>query len=169
MINTLWKNETLKEMLIGILLGGVILIGCFFMFSKTPVYYSVGLLFGIAGAVFMACHMAITIEDAVLLNEKDAISYIRKMTYIRYGVACILVVLVGVTNIGSAVFSVFGLLLLKMGAYMQPLVHRILKGKEDNFFTAEENQVIMEEAQSNLSSDSDNDSDNTIIKTQGGE
>ena len=166
---TLRENKTLQEMLAGIGAAGILAVILCLIFSKDPLYLITGLLAGILGAAFMAVHMAYTIEDAVMLSEKDAAAYSRKMTFIRYGIACILVVGIGVSDIGHPVMTVIGLLLLKAGAYMQPLVHIILHGKDLNDFTEEENQVIIGKIQSNLDPDSDNDSDDINQITQGGE
>lgn len=175
MIDALRENKTLQEMIIGILLSGAVIIGLLFALSDNAVNYTIGLAAGMIGAIVMATHMAYTIEDAVLLNEKDAAAYIRKMTYVRYGIACIIVVVIGVSGVGSAVTAVFGLLLLKMGAYLQPLVHRIFNRKEENMnFTEEENQVIMDKMQI-VSPLDDNTEENlganetNIEITQGGE
>lgn len=130
MINVIRENRTLKEMMLGIVVAGVIVAALCGFFSKSFLTDIIGLLFGLAGAIFMAIHMACTIEDAVLLGEKGAIAYTRKMTYIRYGVICVIVVLVGVAKIGSPVMCVIGVMLLKAGAYMQPLIHRILNPNE---------------------------------------
>lgn len=166
---TLRENKTLQEMLAGIGIAGVIGIALCLIFSKDPVYLIIGLLAGLLGAAFMVIHMAYTIEDAVLLSEKDATNYIRKMTFIRYGVACVLVVGIGVTDVGHPVMCVIGLLLLKAGAYMQPLIHMIFRGKDVNDFTKAENQVIIDEIQSSLNSNDSIDSANNNKITQGGE
>ena len=150
MFNTLRENKTLHEMIAGILFSGAIIIALFFAFSENAISLTIGLAAGILGAIVMVTHMAYTIEDAVLLNENDAASYIRKMTYVRYGIACVVVIAIGLSGIGSPVTAVFGLLLLKMGAYLQPLCHRIFNRNEENMnFTESENQVIMDEMQSN--------------------
>lgn len=174
MLNALRENKTLQEMILGILLSGTVIIALLFVFSDSALNYIIGLLIGMAGAIIMATHMAYTIEDAVLLNENDAASYVRKMTYVRYGIACAVVIVVGLTGVGSAVTAVFGLLLLKMGAYLQPLVHRIFNRKEENMnFTEIENQVIMDKMQSISPSEVNNSNPNVneanIEITQGGE
>jgi len=130
MISVIRENRTLREMILGIFAAGVLAAVLCGILSKNFLTDIIGLLCGIAGAVFMAVHMACTIEDAVLLGEKGAIAYTRKMTYIRYGVICIIVVLVGVSRIGSPVMCVVGVMLLKAGAYLQPLIHRILKAED---------------------------------------
>lgn len=130
MISVIRENRTLKEMILGIVVSGALVaLACAFL-SKNVLTDIIGLLLGIAGAVFMVIHMAVTIEDAVLLGEKGAIAYTRKMTYIRYAVVCVIVIVVGITKIGSPVMCVIGVMLLKAGAYLQPLAHRILCSKD---------------------------------------
>ena len=165
---TLRENKTLREMLVGIGASGILAVILCLIFSKDPIYLIIGLAAGILGAVFMAVHMAYTIEDAVELPEKAATNYVRKMTFIRYVVACALVIGIGVTDIGHPVMTVLGLLLLKAGAYMQPLVHRVFHGKDLNDFTEGENQVIIDEIHSNSNSDNTDSAEISKI-TQGGE
>ena len=132
MIRVLRENRTLQEMLIGILISGIVLGIIGVIFSDRDIYCLMGLGIGMLGAAFMGTHMAYTIEDAVLLSENDATAYIRKMTYIRYAVACVLMIVVGITDIASPVMCIFGLLLLKAGAYMAPLIHRLFFAKTDD-------------------------------------
>lgn len=132
MIAVLRENRTLREMLIGIVAAGLVVGVICYLISGDYVGRLIGLGIGLIGAMFMAVHMAYTIEDVVLLDEKNAIAYSRKMTIIRYVVVCILVVAVGAFKIGSAVTCVIGIILLKAGAYLQPIVHRITCGKDEN-------------------------------------
>ena len=125
MINVIRNNKTLREMLVGITIVGITAEVLCLLFSKDVLFNCIGLAIGIAGAFFMVIHMAITIEDAVLLDEKGAIAYSRKMTCIRYAVICALVVATGVLKLGSPVMCVIGVLMLKFGAYLQPFVHRL--------------------------------------------
>lgn len=142
MISVIRENRTLREMLVGIGISGVVAVILSLIFSDNFLYDFVGLIAGTAGAVFMAIHMGWTIEDAVLLDEKGAIAYTRKMTYVRYIIICVIVILVGVTKIGSPVMCVIGVLLLKAGAYMQPLVHRItFKDNEQTPDSNSENNI----------------------------
>lgn len=147
MIITLRENKTLHELLVGIGVVFAIIAVLLAVFAADRTYYLIGLLLGMLGAVFMAWHMAYSIEDAVMLNENDAAAYTRKMTLIRYFVACAVVVLVGVFDIGSPITCVVGILLLKPGAYLQPLVHRIFHGKDSG---SDDDVVLIDENSNNL-------------------
>ena len=133
MIITLRENKTLREMLIGIALSCALIAAITAIVAgQNRLYYLIGLATGALGASFMAWHMAYSIEDAVMLNENDAAAYTRKMTLIRYFVACAVLVLVGVLDFGSPVMCVVGVLLLKAGAYLQPLVHKMFGGDDSS-------------------------------------
>ncbi|MBQ7581266.1 MAG: hypothetical protein IJU25_00435 [Lachnospiraceae bacterium] len=120
------ENYTLREMFPGILLYGVpvqIILTLFF----PPVWYrTVGLWTGILVGCAMAVHMAYCLETLVLLGEKEAAAYIRKTTLLRYGCVCLILVVIGILGAGDPVSFVLGTLGLKIGAYTQPLTHRIV-------------------------------------------
>ena len=123
----LFENETLRELILGTWIFGIltgIILGIFF----PPVLYrEIGLLIGILAASFMAIHMAYCIETTVELDEKGANSHVRKMTIIRYVLVCALLVITALTRIGDPISFCIGTLGLKIGAYSQPFVHKVLK------------------------------------------
>lgn len=73
-----------------------------------------------------AVHMAWGIEIAVMLDEKSSIAITRKYTVIRYLIMCVVLALIGITDIGSPVTLIIGFLGLKMGAYLNPIIHKII-------------------------------------------
>lgn len=120
------KNRTLRELIYGILLytllGEILIV----LFTKQTVYNSIGFLVGAVISLACSVHMAYGIEIAVMLDEKSSIAFTRKYTVIRYLVMCIALAVVGVFDFGSPVTLIFGYLGLKMGAYINPLIHRII-------------------------------------------
>lgn len=129
------KNRTLQELLIGIsvifIIGELLLV----IFTKNRLYNSTGLVVGSIISLICAIHMAWGIEIAVMLDEKSSIAITRKYTVIRYLIMCIALVVIGVTDIGSPVTLIFGFLTLKMGAYINPIIHTIIT----KFFGGENN------------------------------
>ena len=119
------KNKTLQELLCGIAVFGVICEILLLIFTKNRVYNSIGLIVGIVISLACAIHMAYGIEIAVMLDEKSSIAFTRKYTVIRYLVMCVVLVVIGVTDVGSPVTLIFGFLGLKAGAYFNPLIHKI--------------------------------------------
>lgn len=119
------NNKTLQELLIGITLFGCLCEILVLIIAKDGLHSSIGLIIGIIISLGCAIHMAYGIEIAVTLDEKSSIAITRKYTVIRYFIMCAGLLLVGVTNIGNPVTLIFGYLGLKMGAYLNPIIHKI--------------------------------------------
>lgn len=124
-IDLIKKNRTLQELLIGIVLFGIICEILLLIFTKNIFYNSTGLVIGLIISLICAVHMAWGIEIAVMLDEKSSIAITRKYTVIRYLIMCVALVAVGVLDFGSPVTLIAGFLALKMGAYFNPLIHKI--------------------------------------------
>lgn len=124
-IDLIKKNKTLQELLIGIVLFGIICEILLLIFTKNIFYNSTGLVIGLIISLICAVHMAWGIEIAVMLDEKSSIAITRKYTVIRYLIMCVVLVAVGVLDFGSPVTLIAGFLALKMGAYFNPLIHKI--------------------------------------------
>lgn len=120
------KNRTLQELIAGIALIAIICEILLLIFTKNRLYNSIGLIIGTVTSLICAVHMAWGIEIAVMLDEKSSIAISRKYTVIRYLIMCVVLVAIGVTDIGSPVTLIFGFLSLKFGAYINPLIHTII-------------------------------------------
>lgn len=129
-IDLLKNNKTLRQILIGIVIYGVIIEIILLFISKDRIYSSLGLLIGIVTAMGCVIHMAYGIEIAVMLDEKGAIAYTRKYTVIRYVIMCVVLVVTGVLKIGNPVTLIFGFLGLKAGAYLNPIINKFGGGEK---------------------------------------
>lgn len=116
-------NRTLRELLMGIFLWGMLL-NLFFMCAgsfRMPFFAS--LWAGVAGAALMAVHMDRFIRRSLELESDDAVKGMRKGTILRMAAAMALFVLAW--RLHGDVPGVFlGLITLKLGAYTQPLMHK---------------------------------------------
>ncbi|MEY8391061.1 hypothetical protein D3Z36_01785 [Lachnospiraceae bacterium] len=120
-------NPALPELLAGIFLYGLVLqlTGMWFVDNKQQ--YSVGLWIGVVLAMGMAVNMAVVILDTV-----DAMA--SKGTAVRTGLWSVLryVVVVGVFagvwyfEAGNLLVMFLGLMGLKVSAYLQPFLHKII-------------------------------------------
>ena len=118
------ENHTLHEMMIGILFANVILAAvAWFMKDKQAALY--GVLIGFVTAIIFVIHMAVTIDDALCLDEKGATVQFRKNMIIRYVFVCIVVAVSAYYKIADPIFLVVSVITIKAGAYLQPSVHRI--------------------------------------------
>lgn len=143
MINRIKKiNTALPGLLFGILLVGILCqaVGIFLVEDKAD--YSVGLWIGVLTAIFMAFHMAVTLNSAVERDVKGAQAVATRQNIIRYLVVVIILGSLMVTRIGSPLAAFAGVMGLKISAYLQPLFagrsHKEVQGntpqiKEGNY------------------------------------
>lgn len=119
-------NEALPGLVVSILLYGaaVELIGIWFV--KDKIAYSIGVAFGIAVAVGMAIHLATVIFDSVtLMDRAHASRRIVAKSVLRYVVVVVLFVIFAYFRLGNLIAAFFGLLGLKIGAYLQPFLEKL--------------------------------------------
>jgi hypothetical protein len=118
-------NNALPGLLCGILLYGALLqlIGVWFVEDKLR--YTTGLWIGIACALFMVIHMAISIEDSVSLDEQGAKKKTIASAMLRYVVVLVVLVVTIYFNLGMMLPAFLGLLGLKISAYLQPAFQRL--------------------------------------------
>lgn len=134
MIVTLWKeNKTLRELVYGIIVFGLIIQVILAIFFPPVVFRAVGLWIGVLCGVGMAVHMAYCLETLVLLDEKGATAYAKKTSVIRYMVVCVILAATAISGIGDPISFVFGIIGLKAGAYMQPLTHKVCTYVQNKF------------------------------------
>ena len=121
------KNQTLMELLTGIIVLGVgIQIVCLIL-SKNYLYDAIGLWSGIGICCFSAIHMYRSIEDAVDLGEAGATKHVRLGDLTRMVVTLLVAGAVIYFRIGNYVTLLIGVFPLKISAYLQPITHKLLK------------------------------------------
>lgn len=123
----LTENHTLHEMMIGIVFSNVILAIIGVLVSDDKQKALMGVLCGMVIALLYVVHMAITVDDALCLDEKGATAQFRKNMLIRYAGVFVLAGCVCYFEIGNPVLCILGVLTIKLGAYLQPLIHKIIK------------------------------------------
>lgn len=126
-------NQVLKELLIGILFFGICVQVFLLFLTAEKGFHSAGLWIGIATAAGMALHMQYAIDKALELGESGVQAYITK----AYAIRTLAVMLVfGITvyfKIGGLFSCFFGIMSLKVAAYIQPFTHKFInKAKETN-------------------------------------
>ena len=128
-------NEALPGLVAGILIYGVIiqLVGVWFVEDKLG--YSIGLWYGIAIAIGMGINMAYVIYDAVTFDgESNANNRVVVKSMLRYFVVVILFCILGFFGFGNIITAFIGAMGLKVSAYMQPLLTKLvnkLLGRDD--------------------------------------
>ena len=124
-------NEALPGLVLGIVICGVLLQITGIWLVNDKLRYSTGLWIGIGCALFMAIHMAISIEDAVCIGTEDGA---KKKTIasamFRYVIVLLVLVAMCYFNLGMILPAFFGVLGLKISAYVQPLFYRLRDRKK---------------------------------------
>jgi len=119
-------NETLSELIMGIVLWGVIwqIAGIWFVTDKAGC--SIGLWIGIVLAVIYAAHMYRSLDRALDLPEKDAQKYMVSRNILRYGMVVLILGILMITEAANPLCAFLGLIGIKAAAYMQPFTHKFL-------------------------------------------
>ena len=132
-------NEALPGLVLGIIIYGILLQVTGVWLVDDKLRYSTGLWIGVGCALFMAIHMAVSIEDAVSIGTEDGA---KKKTIasamFRYTVVLLVLAVMCYFNLGMILPAFFGVLGLKFSAYAQPLLGR-LRGKNDHNDDVSEN------------------------------
>lgn len=120
------KNSTLAELWIGSVVTGVLFQATLIWFFSDKIGFSMGLWVGILGAGFMAWHMARCARKITEGTQDAADRTMRFGVLVRYAVAAGLMLTAVYIPRMDAVAVFFGLISLKMAAYLQPVTHKVI-------------------------------------------
>lgn len=125
-------NDTLFELLIGIVAAGVIIqlmqmvvSGVYDNMVGSVGTFAAGLWPGIAVGIGLAVHMYVSIDRALDMTPEDAEKYMRKAYLLRTLIIFFVAGIVGYFKFGYIMAFFIGVLCLKFGAFLQPLMHKI--------------------------------------------
>ncbi|CCZ03702.1 ATP synthase subunit I [Bovifimicola ammoniilytica] len=122
-------NRTGIELIIGnviyYILGQILIL----IFADRKLNVSIGFILGVIISVLMTFHMTIAIEQAMSFNERGADRHVKKTTAARMILCFIALIVIGITQVGDIVAALFGVMALKVSAYLQPLTHKVLARK----------------------------------------
>ena len=130
-------NPALPGLIAGILIYGLIvqLMGVWFVADKLG--YSIGLWYGIAIGIGMAINLATVIYDAVTFDgEGNANKRVAAKSMLRYIVVAILFGILGYFEFGNLFTAFLGVMGLKVSAYAQPLLNKIVNKSNGSFDAA---------------------------------
>lgn len=125
------EDHTLHELMIGITAVNIVIaLIALFVNDRRSALCAVAI--GFVCALVYVTHMAVTIDDALCLDEKGAVAQTRKQMVIRYLFVCVVVATSLYFKIADPIFLALSVLSVKAGAYIQPLVHKIFSRRTDN-------------------------------------
>lgn len=119
-------NTVSKEVILGILICGVTFQAAFIWWWDSKLQYSAGLWIGILLSVLMVIHINRSIEHALDMSEKNAVGHMQLMSLLRAMVVGVIFFLCYLFRAGDSIALLMGLFSLKLGAYLQPLMHRFI-------------------------------------------
>jgi len=123
-------DETLKGLLIGIVLFEVVCAVIGVWFVEAPVKYLIGILIGAMLACLSAIHMWWALNrnfDRNGFDERAVQAYAIRSNIIRYAVVLFVFLIVCLTDFAYPLAAFLGIMGLKAGAYLQPVLNRIRK------------------------------------------
>ena len=115
-------NSALPGLLFGIVLFGVLCKAAGFFLVSDKTDFSIGLWIGVCTAIFMAFHMAVTLNATVERDVKGAQAAATRQNIIRYLVVVVVFAILMVTRIGNPLAAFAGVMGLKVSAYVQPML-----------------------------------------------
>lgn len=124
------SNETAAELIVGIGICGIVFQASGMWFFADKLYFTVGLWIGVLICVALALHMNYSIRAALEMPKEHAAAYYRRMYSIRTVIFIVLFIGTIALGIGSAAALFLGLLSMKFGAYLQPVLHRLRKKRK---------------------------------------
>jgi len=119
------EKQTLMELIAGIVFF-VLLLMLGNLITERTLAYTLGLLLGSAMAIVMSRHMYVSLQEAVLYDQKTAEKKMKLGSLLRMVMMLVtLVIAVLLPEVFSFVAVVLGISSLKFSAYLQPLTHKI--------------------------------------------
>ena len=130
-------NPSLPGLIAGIVIYGFIIQFTGVWFVQDKVGYSIGLWYGIAIGIGMAINLATVIYDAVTFDgEGNANKRVAAKAMLRYIVVAILFGILGYFEFGNLFTAFLGVMGLKVSAYVQPLLNKIVNKSNGGFDAA---------------------------------
>ncbi len=120
------SNDTLKEMLCGMLLYGAVGQIVILLFIKGA-GISLGWWVGVLTAMGCGYQMWWSLDRALDLPESEASKKMMTYSMLRYVAIVAIMAIIMVTEVANPLAAVFGVFALKAGAYLQPLMHKLQK------------------------------------------
>lgn len=120
-------NKALPDLLLGILIYGIIIQITGVWFVQDRLRYSSGLWIGILTAMAMAYHIARTIAETI--DSMDAHKVRVQITakgIMRYAAVAAVFSITMYYDLGNLVTLFAGVMGLKISAYLQPFLHKVL-------------------------------------------
>ena len=123
------QNATLIELWVGIVFFALVSLLVGIWFVENQIAYASGLLVGALTAIYLAWHMARSIDkmlDKAELGADPGVG-MRVSSLLRYGIViAVLIITAFVSEWVNPISTFVGIIGLKVAAYLQPFTHKIV-------------------------------------------
>ncbi len=122
-------NPTVRDMLAGALLYGIIVEIIGLIFVENRLSYSLGVLVGYICVAGMICHMYLVLEKALDMEPDSASKYSLRNNILRYVILALVLVLAAAipqVSVISAVIMIYG---MNISAFLQPQINKYITSK----------------------------------------
>ncbi len=126
MLERIRNNRTLVELMAGAAVYCILCEVLLLIFTERGLYHSIGLIIGFAVCIALSISIADSLDVAVELDEKSAKAYIQKKASLRYVLVCAVIIILAIFDFGNPLTCFAGVIGLKIGAYIQPFVHKLI-------------------------------------------
>ncbi len=123
-------NQTLFELIIGILISGFLIWLVSLLITGFDAAFAASYAAGVATAVLLSFHMYRSIDRALDMDPGDAEKYMRKAYIFRTFMILVAAGIVCWIDQEDIIAVFLGILCLKFGAFLQPLTSRLLKKRK---------------------------------------
>lgn len=125
------KNSTLKELLIGIGIVGIVSqILCLILFNR-HLYHAIGLWTGIGISFVITIHMQRSIEDGLDIAGDAGVKHMKTAYLLRTGISVLVMATVMYYGWGNPLTILLGIMALKIAVYLQPVMHKVLEKQKE--------------------------------------
>ena len=119
-------NTVLKDMIAVMVLYGIVAQVFCLVIPGDHLRMAAGLWIGVAAGIGMAVHMKNSLDEALDLGEEGAQRYMKKSYAVRYLAVVVIFVAVSYLQIANVLTLFAGVMGLKVSAYLQPTMHKLL-------------------------------------------
>lgn len=122
-------NETLLDLIIGIIIYGVAVGVLGMITSKGNFYFLIGVVAGTIVAIGLMFHMLYSIDGVLDMDPKTANTYMMKRAFLRFLIMAVVAVIAIKIHFLCFLGSILALMGIKISALMQRFINRYITKK----------------------------------------
>lgn len=117
--------ELLAGELVYLVIGEAVILIAGIIWEYSIAGAALGFFEGVVIAAGIMIHIAVSVEDSVAMYEAEALNHTRKNYIIRMAALTVILLIIIFFDLGDIIGVLFGLMSLKVAAYIQPFTHKV--------------------------------------------